>query len=78
MLLSMLPLQALVSKLAAPTLLANNAAKKLLKDPFLEVLHAVGRNSRKPTKANHGARPNSHYMRKLKTKKLRRSTKVKD
>ena len=33
-----------------------------------DLIEAKGRNSRKPKKANHGARPCSSYMRKLKIK----------
>ena len=33
-----------------------------------DLIEAKGRNSRKPKKANHGARPCSSFMRKLKIK----------
>jgi hypothetical protein len=37
-------------------------------DFMIEEIYAKGRNSRMPKKANHGARPCSSYMRKLKKK----------
>jgi hypothetical protein len=37
-------------------------------DPEQESIQMKGRNSRKPKKSNHGARPCSSYMRKLKQK----------
>ena len=37
-------------------------------DDHLTEIEVKGRNSRKPKKANHGARPCSSYMRKLKQK----------
>ena len=41
-------------------------------------IETKGRNSRKPKKANHGARPCSSYMRKLKQKGWYHIVKAKD
>ena len=43
-----------------------------------DTLNLKGRNSRKPKKANHGARPCSSYMRKLKIKGYYHKLRAKD
>ena len=47
-------------------------------DSEAEALQMKGRNSRRPKKANHGARPCSSYMRKLKQKGWYHIVKAKD
>ena len=47
-------------------------------DDSSEAIQMKGRNSRRPKKANHGARPCSSYMRKLKQKGWYHIVKAKD